>query len=190
MGGPMLVLAGLCLLLGLAPAVSWPVISRAVESWHPGWTATAAPAPLLRLGAVHIALAAAFCAVGAGLWRRSRANGLSRGLTWDCGCAAPAARMQYTSGSFAGIVAGWFRWALQPERRLRRPRGIFPSGGLSVERVPETVLERLLVPAGGAVMRLSTAVRRLQHGRLRAYILYLLAGLLALGALVLLGGIR
>ena len=34
-----------------------------------------------------------------------------------------------------------------------------------------------------------TAVRRLQHGRLQAYILYLVAGLAALGGLVLLGGV-
>jgi hydrogenase-4 component B len=186
----MLMLAGLCLMLGLAPAACWPAITRAAESWHPGWTATGIPAPLLMLGMVHIALAVFLLAAGAGLWWKARANGLSRGPTWDCGYAAPAARMQYTSGSFAGIAAGWFRWILQPEHRLRRPRGNFPVVALSVERVPETVLERWIVPASGMVMWLSTAVRRLQHGRLRAYILYLLAGLLALGALVLLGGIR
>ena len=35
--------------------------------------------------------------------------------------------MQYTSGSFAGIAAGWFAWILQPERKMRRPRGHFPA---------------------------------------------------------------
>jgi hydrogenase-4 component B len=37
-------------------------------------------------------------------------------------------------------------------------------------------------------MQVSTAVRRLQHGRLQFYILYVLAGLIALGVLVMLGG--
>jgi hydrogenase-4 component B len=39
-------------------------------------------------------------------------------------------------------------------------------------------------------MRVSTAVRRLQHGRLQAYILYLLVGLVALALLASTGGGR
>jgi hydrogenase-4 component B len=96
--------------------------------------------------------------------------------------------MQYTSASFGGIVAGWFRWILQPERKMRRPRGYFPAEAIRLERIPETVLERIIDPVSVAIMQLSTAVRRLQHGRLQFYILYVLAGLIALGVLVMLGG--
>jgi hydrogenase-4 component B len=96
--------------------------------------------------------------------------------------------MQYVSASFAGIVSGWFRWILQPERKLRRPRGHFPADALCLERVPETVLERIIGPVSVAILRVSTSVRRLQHGRLQFYILYVLAGLIALGVLVMLGG--
>jgi hydrogenase-4 component B len=96
--------------------------------------------------------------------------------------------MQYTSASFGGIVSGWFRWVLQPERKMRRPRGPFPSEAIRLERVPETMLERIIGPIGTTIMRVSTAVRRLQHGRLQFYILYVVAGLIALGVLVLLGG--
>jgi hydrogenase-4 component B len=39
-----------------------------------------------------------------------------------------------------------------------------------------------------AIMQVSTATRRLQHGRLQFYILYVVAGLIAIGAVVLLGG--
>jgi len=49
-------------------------------------------------------------------------------------------------------------------------------------------LERIIVPVSVAIMRVSTAVRRLQHGHLQFYILYVVAGLMALGVLVLLGG--
>ena len=52
------------------------------------------------------------------------------------------------------------------------------------------MLERLVEPAGSLVLRLSTAVRRLQHGRLQAYILYLLIGLAALALLALIGGAK
>jgi hydrogenase-4 component B len=96
--------------------------------------------------------------------------------------------MQYTSGSFAGLAAGWFAGVLQPAWTLRRPRGLLPTRASLFGRVPETVLERVLTPPAELVMRASTATRRLQHGRLSAYILYLVAGLLAMGAFVLWGG--
>ena len=188
MRGPMLVLAGLCVLIGLAPMLFWPAVARAVGSWRPAWVMVEAPASLATLGAVQVALASLLVAAAAMLWRKAHANGLSRGLTWDCGYALPSARMQYTSGSFAGIPAGWFHYLLQPERRLRRPRGHFPAEALRLERFPDTVLERILGPVSGVIMQASTAVRRLQHGRLQFYILYVVAGLVALGALVLLGG--
>ena len=54
----------------------------------------------------------------------------------------------------------------------------------------ETVLEHVLGPASDAILRVSTAVRRLQHGHLQSYILSLLGGVVALGVLVLIGGAR
>lgn len=190
MRGPMLLLAGVCVTIGLAPILFWRVAARVVASWRPAWVMVEAPAPLTTLGPVHVVLAILFLLAAVWLWRKSRANGLARGLTWDCGYATPAARMQYTSASFGGIVAGWFGWVLQPERRMRRPRGHFPTEALRLERVPETVLERVIGPVGAAILQVSTAVRRLQHGRLQFYILYVLAGLLALGVLVMMGGAR
>jgi hydrogenase-4 component B len=181
-------LAALCAGLGLAPVLFWPAVSRAVGVWHPAWVATATPAPLVSLGAVHGVLAMLLVTAAAWLWQRARANGLRRGLTWDCAYAAPTAHMQYSSGSFAGITIPWFAWILRPALSLRRPRGPFPAGALRLEYVPETMLERGLVPAAGVVLRVSTAVRRLQHGRLQSYILYLLVGLAVLSCLVALGG--
>ena len=100
----------------------------------------------------------------------------------------PTARMQYTGGSFAEVAAGWFRWILCPVRSIKRPHGLLPQDARVMERIPETVLERVLVPLGGRVMKLSHAVRGLQQGRLHAYIFYLVAGLAALGVIVILGG--
>lgn len=190
MRAPMLALASLCALIGLAPVLFWPVIARTVECWHPAWTAVSAPDSLVALGWVHPAFGILVIGAAAWLWKVAHRNGLQRGPTWDCGYATPSARMQYTSSSFGGIGSGWFRWVLQAEVKFSRPRGHFPSGALRLERVPETVLERILGPAAAAILQISTRVRRLQHGRLQSYILYLLAGLMVLGALVFLGGMR
>jgi hydrogenase-4 component B len=159
-----------------------------VGEWHPAWAGMETPTPLFTLSAAHVGFLILFISAAAWLWRKAQGNGLRRGLTWDCGFATPTARMQYTSGSFAGVATGWFRWILQPERKLRRPRGYFPAAAIRLERIPETVLERILAPASVVILQVSTTVRRLQHGRLQFYILYLVAGLLGLGVLVLLGG--
>ena len=186
--GPMIGLAALCALLGLFPVLFWPAVTRAAGAWHPAWMTAVPPPPLLTLGTVQVVLAAAAAGAAVFLWRKAQGNGLQRALTWDCGYATPRARMQYTGGSFAGIATGWFSWILQPERSGRRLRGVLPTGALRQERIPETVLERLIGPVGTGILWVSTAVRQLQHGRLQAYILYVVAGIAALSGLVMLGG--
>ena len=188
MRGPMLALAGVCVAIGLAPILFWPALSRAVASWRPAWAAAEPPAPLVTLGSAQMALAILILTAATWLWRKAFVNGLRRGPTWDCGYAAPTARMQYTSASFAGIASGWFRWVLQPERKVHRPRGNFPVAAIRLERFPETVLERLIGPVSQAILQAAAVARRLQHGRLQFYILYVVVGLIALGVLVIFGG--
>jgi len=187
---PMLVLGGLCVTIGLAPALFWPAIANASSAWQPVWMDSPLPAPLLTLGSFHIAIAALATLAAIGLWSRVKRNGLERAVTWDCGYAAPTPRMQYTAGSFAGIITGWFAWILRPQRHARLPKEIFPAHASFEEHTPETVLEHVVEPAGSVVMQAATAVRRLQHGRLQAYILYLLIGLAALALLALWGGAK
>jgi hypothetical protein len=98
--------------------------------------------------------------------------------------------MQYTGGSFAALAVGWFSGVLRPERLLRRPRGPFPGRANFAERIPETVLERAIGPVSAVVMAASAWVRQRQHGHLPDYILYLVAGLAAVGTLAILGSMR
>lgn len=185
MRAPMLVLASACVVIGLAPGLVWLPVAQAAHSWNPAWIDAAMP--FRTLGPVQCLLAV-FCAVAVVLlWQKSRSNGLRRSLTWDCGYREPAPRMQYTGGSFAGISGGWFRWIFQPVRKFRRPRGPFPGVAFRLERVPEMVLERLIQPAGEWIGRLSQAALGLQHGRVQFYVLYLVAGLVALGVYVFWG---
>ncbi len=188
MRGSMLALGAACVAIGLAPVVFWPAVVRAMNVWNPAWAGTAAPVALTALGLFHVALALVALALAGWLWRRVRLGGLTRALTWDCGYALPTARMQYTAGSFAGIITGWFTWILRPERHQQLPDTCFPSTARHAEHTPETVLEKIVEPAALLVMRVSALVRSLQHGRLQAYLLYLLIGVAALSLLVLLGG--
>jgi hydrogenase-4 component B len=186
MRAPMLALAAACVAFGLGPVVVWPVATRVVSAWHPAWGTAAAPSALVTLGQAHILLVMLAVLSIITLFRQIRLNGLRRSVTWDCGFARPRARMQYSASSFAAVVAGWFTWILWPHAEVRRPRGIMPSDALRVAHTPETVLERLVRPAGGLVTQLSGAARRFQHGGLQLYILYVVVGLVAIGTLVVL----
>ncbi|HEU4335125.1 MAG TPA: proton-conducting transporter membrane subunit [Candidatus Eisenbacteria bacterium] len=188
MRAPMLLLAFLCVAIGLAPAALWPALSRASDVWAPAWAGGESPASLVTLGSFHILLSLLAAAAVAGLWLRVRSRGIERAVTWDCGYHRPTPRMQYTAGSFAGIITGWFGWILRPERRGHEVRGFFPSHASREGRTPETVLERLVNPAGGLVMRVAMEIRRLQHGRIQAYMFYLLIGLVAIAVLAVAGG--
>jgi hydrogenase-4 component B len=188
MRGAMLTLAGGCVAIGLAPILFWPALARAIGGWCPSWASPEPPAPLASLGWIDVVLAVVAAMAAGWLWRKIKHHGVKRALTWDCGYAEPTARMQYTAGSFAGIITEWFGWILRPERHEERGEDVFPAGASLVQHTPETVLERVIHPVGWVVMQVSTAARRLQHGRLQAYLLYLVIGLAVLAGLVLTGG--
>jgi hydrogenase-4 component B len=188
MRGAMGTLALACCALGLAPVVFWPALARVVGAWRPAWAGAEPPAPLAAISLAHIALAILAGAAAWWLWARIQRHGLRRAPTWDCGYAAPTARMQYTASSFASTITEWFAWILRPERHRHVPADAFPAAASCAEHTPETVLERIVEPSGGLVLRVSLAARRLQHGRVQAYLFYLLVGLAALAGLVLMGG--
>jgi hydrogenase-4 component B len=50
-------------------------------------------------------------------------------------------------------------------------------------------LERLVEPVGRVILRISLMARRLQHGRVQSYVLYILIGLGMLAAWVFLRGL-
>lgn len=187
MRAPMVLVAAACVVVALAPLLLWPAIVHTTGVWNGSWAGDATPTPLGMLGPVQVGLAALIALAVAALWLTAGRRGTTRSLTWDCGYAQPTAHMQYTAGSFSGIVSGWFRWILLPTRSLRRPRGVFPTEAIRLERVPETVLDRVLAPIAGVILQVSSAARRLQHGRLQYYIAYVVVGLGGLTAIVAAG---
>jgi hydrogenase-4 component B len=188
MRGSMVLLGAACVAIGLAPFVFWPAVVRAVDAWNPVWTGAETPVALVPLGTVHIILALVALGAAIGLWRRVRSGGFARAVTWDCGYASPTTRMQYTAASFASIITEWFAWILRPVRHEHPPEAVLPDRASFSEHTPETVLEKVVEPAGGLVMRVSTVARRLQHGRIQFYLLYVLIGVATLAILILFRG--
>jgi hydrogenase-4 component B len=183
----MLALAGACVAIGLVPAFFWPAVAAAVGSWHPAWAGTETPSSLVSLGWFNVWVTALGVVGAMVLVRRAYRAGLRQSLTWDCGFAAPTTRMQYTAGSFAGIITGWFAFILRPERHEHEPVGPLPIAASLTEHTPETVLEYLVEPVSAVVLRAARAARALQHGGVQSYLLYVFIGIAALAGVVWVG---
>jgi hydrogenase-4 component B len=177
---PMAVLVAACIAIGVAPGLVAPVLDRAVAAWAPE---TGAPlAQLAPLGAVTAAAVALLTALAlGGLALRTRTRRASADVpTWDCGYAAPAATMQYSSSSFAEMLVAFFAWALRPVARAPVLAGPFPRRASFHSAVPDVVLDRVVLPAARAVGRGFRWLRWLQRGSINAYLLYILVTLVVL----------
>ncbi len=183
---PMAVLAAACVGIGfLAPVVlSWmtPLLAAVC-----GMPADAAAQLLSRwkeaLGAVAAASAALAGTVGVLALIRAlllSRRSVTRSGTWDCGYVKPNARMQYTSSSFAQPIVDAFAGILGTKKKETRPEGFFPSAGAFSSRTADVVADGAIRPVFAALARFMGGLRRFQHGRLQAYVLYIAIALAAL----------
>jgi hydrogenase-4 component B len=186
----MAVLALACFAIGLAPQLVVALLEGAVRGFDPALAAAPRLADAAPFGAVSLAAVLLLASLaGLAAWALGRRlRPALRTLTWDCGYAAPSARMQYTSASFAEGLVALFRWALWPvvdaPRLAREP---FPGPARLHSELPDPVLDRVTLPAARWLADASRWFRWLQRGRVHAYVLYVLAAVV-LGFLAARGG--
>lgn len=183
---PMAVLGAACLFIGLGA----PLVARVLDVAVGAWAGTAAGfpipalnriAPLVWVSATSAALLVAIALFGTWLTVRARARSADAEVgTWDCGYAAPTARMQYTSSSFAGMLVSLLGWALRPTAQSPKLSGPFPAPAVFHSHVPDTVLDRALLPSFALTGRLLARLRPIHHGNVHLYLLYVLGAVVAL----------
>ena len=177
MRGPMLLLAILCATIGLFPVALPRLLEPALFAWSPQLPFTgirlAEAAPLGSITLMGLVLLLAILGVGAWLWKRVTNSPRETAGTWDCGFALPTARMQYTASSFAEMFVDLFAAVLRPRVHLPKIQGLFPGKSAFSSHVPEAVLELVMAPLLSAMDRRFSLARKLQHGRLHLYILYI-----------------
>jgi len=182
---PAIVIASVCVAIGVAPPFVIGVMLRAggfVESVavDPGSAADVSRSAW-QVAAFALVLLVAV-GVAAFLMHRLRVR-VSRRVsdTWGCGYAAATPRMQYTASSFAAPLLDVFG-AASGVRTHRGPT-VFHSEPFDL------ALDRAIAPAWASVRRVAMRLRRLQQGRLRTYLVYAVATLtVLLGYLVVRGG--
>jgi NADH:ubiquinone oxidoreductase subunit 5 (subunit L)/multisubunit Na+/H+ antiporter MnhA subunit len=187
-GGPML--AGLalpaaaCLLIGLFPVFAAGPVAAAVtsafgaESGAAFLSAAGLPLSYVSLGALSLAALLALAAALRAFLLRGRVP--AAGPTWDCGYAAPTARMQYGASSFAQPLTDFFRPLLRGGGLHAPPDGYFPRGAEFHTQAGAVFYNNFYAPAALMLRRAAYRFSWLQHGRLQFYILYIIAALLAL----------
>ncbi len=183
---PMAALAAGCLVIGLAASLIAPILDAAVAAWAPEWANGRTPplAHVVPFGSVTMAAVALLATLGivsAFLVASTRRTVAATVGTWDCGYAAPAATMQYSSSSFGQMLVGIFSWVLRPAEHLPKIPDLFPRRRASFHsHVPDVVLERGVYPAARGIGRLFAWMRWLQLGSTNAYVLYILVTLVTL----------
>ena len=184
MTGPMLVLVGCCLLIGLAPLLVAPLFEQGVYAWSPdlatGAVSLVMLAPLRWVSVAGLALIVLIAVAGVLLSLRLRHCGTASSGTWDCGYAAPTARMQYTSSSFAQMLVGCFVWVLRPRVHAPGEQPLFSRATQFRSHVPDIVLDGALRPSFRFGAKITSSFRFLQAGNIHAYLFYIVVFLILL----------
>ena len=187
---PMAILAALTLGIGLASVALLPVLDRIIAVLAPGSGAPLA-VPLasilgrdLRLLLVMEGLLLALGGLALA-WLSRQVPRNEAPPTWDCGYAAPTARMQYTGSSFAD---GWSGLLPGVRHRVKAIRGLFPRPKTFRSDLHDMVGEGWVEPWFGRLSERLLRFRRLQPGFLSVYILYVFLALLGTFLWLLLRG--
>ncbi len=179
---PMLVLAALCVAIGVgapwAVRLLAPAVAQVSGTDETTMASAATPLRWIAAGACGIYMLVALVALA----RRWLLAGKRVGheVTWDCGYAAPTARMQYTASSFAQPFTELFAAVLRTVRDVALPKGLFPADAHLHTNTPDLFRARLFVPIARGAYALMKQLRVLQHGRLQLYILYIVITVVAL----------
>lgn len=104
----------------------------------------------------------------------------AEGVTWDCGFAAPTARMEYTGTAFAQPLLDAFAGVLGLRRQIQRPKTLFPDEISADMHSQDLALSGVWRPLFRRFGSLASRTHRMQSGFLHAYILTMVLALVVM----------
>ncbi len=186
--GLALFLALLCMALGLGMPWLLPLLTpvlAAMPGFTPQFTELVIgqldqPHSLLHnISIIFVAVYAALAVLGLARRRLLRKRPVRESLTWDCGYVLPSSHMQYSSASFTDPATRIMKFWLKPRWVINSLRQYFPPRIRADLQTPDFSLSFWQKMLFQTVNRLAFVSKRLQHGLLNAYILYIFLALLA-----------
>lgn len=179
---PQLVLAGACVVIGLLPGPALRALAAATRLLAGPVAAVGTKAVLLPdlvvLGRIHLGLFIGLVLLF--FWATRARVAAAQKPTWDCGYAAPTARMQYTASSIASDLIDLFASALRPRTEGGKVEGFWPMRSHFTSHVPEVVLELFILPTMRTTGRAIGWLRHRKRGTAHAYVLSILLTLIAM----------
>jgi hydrogenase-4 component B len=181
---PMGFFALCCVLVGVAPQMALRLVLPAIAVYYPGLPLTALPeeygAIMGNLSLATILLLSVLAIViQVWRWRLAKAR-IATAPTWGCGYQRGTARMQYGGSAFSELAVSVFSGIMR--QRVQRPTlsGLFPEKSHCSDLPTETILERIIIPLFELVGLSFAFLRRLQHGLMHVYMIYIFATLFIL----------
>ncbi|MBJ6800345.1 hydrogenase [Geomonas sp. Red259] len=177
---PMALLASLALVGGLFPQLFLALVRPAIRGFSPD-LAHAAVLPIAPLwfalaGGSVICLAALLFLF---LHLKTRGSAVSA-PTWGCGYLRPSPRIQYTGSSFGALFSSLSGSLIRTRITMGAVTGLTPAAVRLSYHPEETLLHRVVLPVLNVVGVGCAFVRRLQHGEVQIYILYIFVTLMLL----------
>jgi hydrogenase-4 component B len=184
---PMAVLSAGCILIGLFPIFLAPWLDKIIPESNMEMKGISLllmdMVPLSWITFMGVGLLVIIGILAAWLWWRLSRNKNPRSGTWDCGYAAPSARMEYTASSFAQMLVSQFSVILRP--RTYRPdlKGLFPASTRFESHIDDAVLDKGLKPLVQRIQKKVYQFRWFHQGLVQPYIFYIIITVLVLLAL-------
>ena len=180
---PMMILAVACIAIGLLGAavisVISPVIGVVLGNPHTGEIKIAANYLLYVTAGSIVFIICLLAIAGLRALLLSRRS-VGKSVTWDCGYAAPTARMQYTASSFAQPIIDLFQFFLRTKKHITISDSYFPAAANFKAHTPDISREGIYKPLFKAIESFFQRMRVVQEGRIHIYVLYVVVTLLIL----------
>ena len=180
---PMILLAGVILIIGLAAGLVVPLMSRIVSQFVPGHTVAEWTEIRLIFSQISGVLAIFVVLIFGFLGLRRillRNKPVAVFKTWDCGYQAEIPRAQYTGSSFASPFTGLISGIIPKHKELDSPKTLFPSKASYASHSEDLIELYLITPMIRFVRGFLKLFNWIQSGRTQQYILYGLVFLVVL----------
>jgi hydrogenase-4 component B len=196
----MAVAGGMCVIFGLVPLLGTSVISsafgidgsqftQATSPFQPLSTPQDASVTLasMSMPALGVMMASVAAAVFGFITFASRGRKTARRVysTWDCGFGKLNERMEYTATSLSQpirtVFKSLYKTATNIDKQYFFESNAYLKKSIQVDSASRDIFEdRLYRPLTGAAIAFFDKVRKIQTGKVNAYLLYILIALLSL----------
>jgi hydrogenase-4 component B len=180
---PMMILAAACILIGLLGAAIIlfisPVIGVVMGNPYSGEIKIASNYLLYVTAGSIVFIIFLLAIAGFRNFLLSR-NTVGKSGTWDCGYAAPTARMQYTASSFAQPTIDLFQFFIRTKKKVIISDSYFPQVARFESHTADVSREGIFNPIFKAIENFFGRMQVMQEGRIHIYVLYVVVTLFIL----------